>query len=51
MWTHELLNRNGQTLFVIYKDGLTVGSLQFQDEDKDITLWQKVVENLNNVTP
>lgn len=49
MWTSELLSRFGHILLVIYKDGETMGSLQFLEGDSDIALWQKTVENLNGV--
>lgn len=47
MWTFELLVRPGYTLFVIFKDNESLGSLQFPNESADIKLWQKVIENLN----
>lgn len=48
MWTTELLTRYGYTLMIIYKNGETVGSLQFlEDSKEDIDKWTKLVESLN----
>lgn len=48
MWTSELISRFGHVLLVIYKDGETIGSLQFLEGDSGIQLWELAIKKLNN---
>lgn len=51
MWTTELMPRHGHVLLVIYRNGETMGSIQFLEGDEDIPKWTKLVETLNELSP